>query len=88
MSNGEFVRNLLTEQRRRLVGTLLGHIDRNIAPRLTAAEQKELREHTMRAVNAYHDVVLDIVKSSVSDGTVLNERALQLLVEMHARVVT
>lgn len=84
----EFVRNLLTEQRRRLVGTLLGHIDRNIAPRLTAAEQKELREHTMRAVNAYHDVVLDIVKSSVSDGTVLNERALQLLVEMHARVVT
>lgn len=83
----EFVRNLLTEQRRRLVGTLLGYLDRNVAARLSPAEQKELREHTLRAVNAYHDVVLDILKSSVSDGGVSNERALQLIVEMHERVV-
>ena len=40
----------------------------------------------MQAINAYHDVVLDIVKSSVNDGTVLNEEALRVIHDTHARI--
>lgn len=83
----QFVRNLLIEQRRRTVGTLMTHIEEKVYPRLPAAERQALRERVLSSVNAYHDVCLDILKSSVNDGSVVNEEALTLLAEIHNRVV-
>lgn len=80
----QFVRNLLIEQRRRTIGALMGHIEERVYPRLPAAERKDLRDKVLATVNAYHDICLDILKSSVSDGTVVNEEAVRMLTEMHA----
>lgn len=83
----QFVRNLLIEQRRRTVGALMGHIEERVYPRLPAAERKELRDKVLQTVNAYHDICLDVLKSSVNDGSVVNEEALRLLAEIHGTVV-
>ena len=82
-----FVKNLLIEQRRRTVGALMGHIEEKVYSRLTPPERKELRDKVLQTVNAYHDICLDILKSSVNDGSVVNEQALELLAEIHTRVV-
>lgn len=82
----QFVRNLLIEQRKRAVGSLMGHIETAVYPRLTVGEQKVLREKVLTTLSAYHDVCLDILKSSVADGTVVNEEALQMLSDIHSQV--
>jgi hypothetical protein len=75
----QFVRNMLNEQRRRAVGTLMQYLEINIFPRLTEAEQRELRGKVIGAVGQYHDVCLDMLKASVNDGTVMNDEAARLL---------
>lgn len=83
----QFVKNLLIEQRRRTVGSLMGHIEEKVYPRLPAHERKDLRDKVLQTVNAYHDVCLDVLKSSVNDGSVVNEEAIRLLAEIHGHVV-
>lgn len=84
----EFVRNLLIEQRRRAVGTLMGYIEANVAAKLDRQQNKELRDQVLRTIGAYHDVCLDVLKSSVNDGSVVNEEALRLLGEIHQQVTS
>jgi hypothetical protein len=82
----QFVRNMLNEQRRRAVGTLMQYLEINIFPRLTEAEQRELRGKVIGAVGQYHDVCLDMLKASVNDGTVVNVEALRLISELNTRL--
>ena len=82
MSN-EFVRNFAIEQRKRLVGSIMTHAERSLYPHLPPEVQREFRDKVMAAVGAYHDATLDMLKASISDGSVVNERALELLQEIH-----
>ena len=86
MANNEFVRNLLIEQRRRLVGSLMEYVERSVYPRLRPEEQKALREKVLGSVGAYHDTVLDILKASVDDGSMVNAHALELITQIHREV--
>lgn len=82
----QYVRNLLNEQRRRAVGSLMKYLEDTIYDRLTPHEQQELRRRVLGVFGQYHDICLDMVKASVSDGTMHNEEALPLLHRLSADV--
>lgn len=82
----EFVRNLLIEQRKRLIGSIMVHAEKNLYPHLSAVEQRAFREKVLASVGAYHDTCLDILKASVNDGVVVNAEALELLRDIHTQV--
>lgn len=75
----QFIRNLLNEQRRRAIGTLMQYMEQNVYQHLTVPEQRELRARVLGAVGQYHDTCLDMLKASVNDGTLMNEDTAQLL---------
>jgi hypothetical protein len=82
----DFVRNLLIEQRKRLVGSIMLHAEKNLYGSMSTAQQRAFREKVLSSVGAYHDTCLDILKASVDDGSIVNAEALTLLTEIH-RVV-
>lgn len=82
----EFVRNLAVEQRRRLVGSLMEHLERHVYPSLAREQQQALRSKVMSSVGVYHDFILDVLKASISDGSVVNESALELLAEINRKL--
>ena len=86
MASTEFVRNLLIEQRRRLVGSIMDYSEKRVYPSLTDRDRKEFRDKVLASVGAYHDTVLDILKASIDDGSLVNETALELLTEIHREV--
>ncbi len=83
----EFVRRVLGERRKRAVGTILGWTERRIHDKLTPTERNELREQVIAAVGAYHDVALDMLSASIDDGGMVNQEALRMLEDLHARVI-
>lgn len=74
-----FVRNVLNEQRKRAVASILTHAESRIYAKLTPREQSELRSKIIASITQYHDTCLDLVKASVDEGTTVNEEALRLL---------
>lgn len=81
----QFIKNLLAEQRKRALGTIMRHVEVKVYPKLTQAERDELRAKIMGALGQYHDTTLDILKSSVDEGGVVNEEALGILRRLDAR---
>ena len=79
----EFVRNLLIEQRKRVVSSIMTHSEKSIFPSLSATQQKIFRDKVLSSIGAYHDTCLDILKASVNDGSVVNAEALDLLQDIH-----
>lgn len=86
MNDNSFVLNILAENRKRLVGSLMSYLEMNVYPDLDVPEQKALREKVLTSVGAYHDAVRDIVKASVNDGSVQNELVLEAIAELHRSV--
>lgn len=84
--SSDFVRNLLIEQRKRLVGSVMTHAEKNLFDKMTPTEQRAFREKILSSVGAYHDTCLDILKASVNDGSVVNAEALELLRDIHTKV--
>lgn len=82
----EFVRAVLVEQRKRLVGSLMEYVQTNVFPKLNDTERKALRDKVLASVGVYHDCCLDMLKASVSDGSVVNESALRAIEALHADV--
>lgn len=78
----QFARNMLNEQRRRLIGNLMTYIEGNVYRHLSPDEQRELRKRVLTAVGAYHDVCVDMLKASIDDGTVINEDAVRLMAQL------
>ncbi len=81
-----FLRNLLIESRKRVVGSLMSYMEQNIYGSLTKPEQEELRTKVLNAVGAYHDTCLDMMKASVNDGSVSNELLLEAIYDLHDEV--
>lgn len=88
MSN-EFARNMLGEQRKRLVGGLMRYMEERVYPHLSQAEQQALRSKVIASAAAYHDVCLDMLKAVVppDDGLIANEELLVLVRDMHRLVL-
>lgn len=87
MSNNDFVKNLLIEQRRRLVGSLMDYIEKSVYPSLTLEQRKNLREKVLSSVGTYHDTCLDILKASVNDGSeMVNELAVKALADLNTAI--
>lgn len=82
----DFVRGLLNEQRKRLVGTLMQYMEENVYPVLEDQQKRELRSKVLGSVGQYHDAALDMLKVSVSDGLEHNEEVLALLRLIHANL--
>jgi hypothetical protein len=78
----QFARNMLNEQRRRLVGNLMTYIEANVYRHLSPDEQRELRKRVLTAVGAYHDVCIDMLKASIDDGSIVNEDAVRLMSQL------
>lgn len=79
-------KELLDRQRKRLLATVLGHCEQSAWwTKLTPLQQRQLREKVLTAVGAYHDLMLDLMRSS-DDGTVQNEIALELLDKIYRTV--
>lgn len=74
----DFATKLAGEQRGRLVASILSHAEREIYPKLSAAECKAFREKVLSSVGVYHDFVLDCLHAA-SDGAVVNEDAMLVL---------
>jgi hypothetical protein len=84
----DFVRALLVEQRKRMVGGVLAHAEQSAWwPKLSKQEQLAFRDKVLSSTGVYHDVVLDCVKAAVGDGAVINEEALSLIRDLHDRQV-
>jgi len=82
-----FVRNLLGEQRKRLTGAIMSHAEQTFYDRLSVKERNEFRDKVLSGISQYHDTVLDILKSSVDDGSfMVNEEALRMITQIHAAV--
>jgi hypothetical protein len=78
----DMVRKLATEQRKRLVASVLNHCEQaDWWRKLSAAEQRALREKTISSIGVYHDFILDLIK--VSDDGVRNEDAITLITQVH-----
>lgn len=78
------VRNFLKARRDRALGAIMGYAEREIFPKLTAAEQSAFRRVVLESLNSYHDSALDLFKSDV--GTVRNDELISLLSRVEARL--
>lgn len=79
----DFVKNLLGENRKRLLGSLMSYMEINIYPKLSDQEKSELRNKILQSIGNYHDACLDITKASVVDGFISNELVLEAIADMH-----
>lgn len=84
----EFARQLAVEQRKRLVGSLMDHLERQVYPHVPKTVQVALRQKVLQSVGVYHDFVVDCLKASVADGVLVNEALLEKLDEIHREVTT
>lgn len=81
-------KDFLTKQRKRATGAVLGHAERaEWYARLTPREKADLREKVLSAIGTYHDAVLDVISTLDGNGGMHNERALELLAELHEKLV-
>ena len=82
----QFVRNMLNEQRKRAVGSLMQYLEANVYDRLSIEERQELRARVLAAIGQYHDTCLDMMKASINDGTLINEDAVRMLAKLNSDV--
>lgn len=81
------VRELLTKQRRRSTASVLGFIEDQVwYPSLTRDQRNALRDKVLSAEASYHDVVLDVVSTLDGGDGMHNDRALELLEQIHGLV--
>lgn len=79
------VKKLAVEQRKRLVAGLLNAVESTAwYKRLTEDERQAYRREVFVRVGTYHDFMLDVIKVVDDDNTLVNERALDLIEQVHA----
>lgn len=72
-------------QRRRLVGAILGHAEREFYPDLTEDQQKAFRAKVLGSVGSFSDFVIDVVHGT-SQGSWVNDEVIELLAEVNRQV--
>lgn len=76
---------IIAEQRKRLIGAILGHAERELYPDLTAEQQHAFRAKVLSAAGAFGDFTIDVVRG-VSQGAWVNDDAMRLLGDISAQV--
>lgn len=76
---------IISEQRKRLVGAILGHAERELYADLTEEQQRAFRAKVLTSASAFGDFVIDVVRG-ISQGMYLNEDAMRMLAEINAQV--
>jgi hypothetical protein len=76
---------IVGEQRKRLIGAILGHAEREIYPSLTVAQQQAFRAKVLGAIGSFSDFVIDVLRGT-SQGQWVNDDAMRLLAEISAQV--
>jgi hypothetical protein len=85
-SDNSFVLNMLGESRKRLVGSLMGYLEKEVYPKLSQPERDDLRIKVLTSVGAYNDTCRDMIKASVDDGMITNEYILQAIYDIHDEI--
>lgn len=85
MSDGGMVKRLVIEKRKRVVATILGHAEREFLRNgdISREQYEAFRTTTLGAIDAWHDLMLDILKIGDED-MMRNDHAVQLLERVHA----
>lgn len=73
---------LITERRKRLVATVMGHAEREFFDRLTPQQQQDFRRKTLQAIDDFADLMRDVLKITGED-VMVNGHALELLERIH-----
>ena len=73
---------LITERRKRLVASIMGHAEREFFDQLTPKQQQEFRRKTLTAIDEFADLMRDVLKIT-SEDAVVNGHALELLEKLH-----
>jgi hypothetical protein len=76
---------IIGEQRKRLVGTILGHAEREFYADLTVEQQHAFRIKVLVAAGSFSDFLIDVVRG-VSQGTWVNDEVIGLLAEINNQV--
>lgn len=71
------IKDFLKARRDRALGSILGYSEREIYPKLNAAERIAFRNLVLDSLNSYHDSVLDLMKSD--NDNVRNEELIALM---------
>lgn len=77
------VRQFLVARRNRVVGSIMGHAERELFPDLPDEKCEAFRALVRDAVNGYHDSILDLVKAE--DG-VRNDEVVAVLERLERRL--
>lgn len=78
------IRDFLKARRDRALGSIMGHLERELFDDLTRAEQQAIRNVVLDALNSYHDSVLDLMKAD--SGTLRNDELIGFLSRIEAAV--
>lgn len=82
--NDDLVIKLITEQRKRLVASIMGAAEsKGWWNKLTVQEQREYRSKVLDSIGVFYDLVRDVVKVS-GDGWTVSDDALALIAQVHA----
>lgn len=84
MADAQLIR-LITERRKRLVASILGHAEREFYDRLTADQRAAFRAKVLTSVDEFADLVRDLLKVTGEDVAV-NDHVLAMLDKIHAAV--
>lgn len=77
-------KDMVGRSRKRATASILGFAERQQwYSRLTPAEKAALRDKVLSAEAAHHDVVLDVISTLDGGGGVYNDKALELLEQIH-----
>lgn len=85
MTEGSMVKQLTIERRKRVIATILGHVEREWLYKglISKSQYETFRSVTLGSIGDWHDLMLDILKISDQD-MMRNERAVELLERVHA----
>lgn len=76
---------LVTERRKRLVASILGHAEREFYDKLTPPQRDEFRRKVLSSVDEFADLIRDLLKVTGED-TLVNDHVLELLGKIHRAV--
>lgn len=86
MSDRPLLLKLLGEQRKRLVGSILGHVESaDWYTHLDADDRDDLRDVVLEAVGRFYDLTRDL-HAVLRDEGVTNERSVELLESIYREV--
>jgi hypothetical protein len=81
MADPQMIR-LITERRKRLVASIMGHAEREFFAQLSPQQQADFRRKVLGSIDEFADLMRDLLKITGEDA-VVNDHVLRLLEQLH-----